>query len=838
MKKSWLIRSLAILLVFCSLVSFVWADESEDKNFLFGTFAEHTDFLPELPPEDRMLTDSFYYSDDWFLEDPSVRNDALALISMQLIDSMEEGELGGYGAVLLSKLGFEEIGCNGFLTENPDDLAYTWARKSLDDCILVVIRVQSYALDLFTKTKGWKQNFTINGEDAKGEHYAYAKAVGLMIDGIAELGKGEKVKYWITGQSRGGGLANLISAKLPDLLGSSNAGIYAYTFEAPATVDPDYITDPEKYNYIHNYVCSDDVVTRIPMWGMTRYGNLYELKTPETDAGLEAELKKLGSKAAEKKIVPYDDMPLLIETLEARVSAAPGDLGDRSDYSRLRTESFTSAEGEVITVDYSYQESLVHLIGLIYSGNLRETSSTEDSAFLDRLISPVFALADAVHLENQGRYEESAPYYWKAAQGFHPIYAELVPNGADYLSETDFFALLRLLGPIIIDIEYERTDDPESDVVSYLTPLLNIVDGAASMVYSHHFDTIIARLKTLAPQPDLDSIDLPVEEPCAEDAASKAPEEVKDFISSLNQDWLSVDAAWDTSDTVLADSSMYYLDVNLHAIGHLVPEDFTFTIQGKAPIDEPAVAYKDGASEIHAVWEFAVNAPDFVQILFDEDSISPIEVPRGQCLKYIEAPVPFSEDASLQFTGWHLDDGTPWEEIFTVADETHVSASWIHRIDNIRIDFALPSSGETFAAPTVPADALYFISESHVFNENWEEVTAADAGNYELCLYVRGAEDHAEFVFDAPDVDDPDWLVYDGKATVNGAAVKAEYLIDEGSPYLVIYYPFTVSAPSESIEEPVESVPERPVWPWIAAGVAVVVLVLLVLVWKFRRNAR
>ena len=41
--------------------------------------------------EARTLTDSYYYSDDWFGEDPGVRNDSLALMSMQLVAGAVEG---------------------------------------------------------------------------------------------------------------------------------------------------------------------------------------------------------------------------------------------------------------------------------------------------------------------------------------------------------------------------------------------------------------------------------------------------------------------------------------------------------------------------------------------------------------------------------------------------------------------------------------------------------------------------------------------------------------------------------------------------------------------------
>ena len=86
---------------------------------------------------------------------------------------------------------------------------------------------------------------------------------------------------------RGGALANLIAAKLPGKLGTANKGVYAYTFESPATTDASLaLTGSGQYSYIHNYLSGDDIVPLLPMWGMVRYGNEYELKSEETELAL------------------------------------------------------------------------------------------------------------------------------------------------------------------------------------------------------------------------------------------------------------------------------------------------------------------------------------------------------------------------------------------------------------------------------------------------------------------------------------------------------------------------------------------------------------------------
>ena len=55
------------------------------------------------------LTDDYYYDEEWFSEDSSKRNDALALLSMQLTASALEYDQEGLCVEFLKKLGFSDI---------------------------------------------------------------------------------------------------------------------------------------------------------------------------------------------------------------------------------------------------------------------------------------------------------------------------------------------------------------------------------------------------------------------------------------------------------------------------------------------------------------------------------------------------------------------------------------------------------------------------------------------------------------------------------------------------------------------------------------------------------
>lgn len=80
--------------------------------------------------------------------------------------------------------------------------------------------------------------------------------------------------YWVTGHSRGAGIANLIGAKLE----REGKRAFTYTFAAPNTAR---ISNSEALSYrsIFNLVNTDDLVCYLPMegWGYTRYGRTARL---------------------------------------------------------------------------------------------------------------------------------------------------------------------------------------------------------------------------------------------------------------------------------------------------------------------------------------------------------------------------------------------------------------------------------------------------------------------------------------------------------------------------------------------------------------------------------
>ena len=437
--------------------------------------------------DQKIIKDTYYYSDDWFGDKPEKDNEELALASMQLVGSAVTDDADGTSAAFLKSMGFEDVGFSDFASQDPDDFNYTWGRKTLDDgTTLVAVAVQSSTPDQNLKKKGWKQNFIVNGDSTEGDHFAYQRAVGKMIEGIAALGEGDKVKYWITGHSRGGGIANVLAAKLPEKLGDKNAGIFAYTFEAPATTD-ESMSGSGDYGYIHNYLCGDDFITMIPGWGMTRYGDSHEVLDKKRDEGLSDELAALGSDEADQKmrIIVQDDA----DRLAANIAAA---IPSREDYSKQRTDKVTASDGTVHEITYTYQDSLVRFMDFIFSGDGDPENSPVKKLMTrkDDVMDSASHLAEGLRLADAGKDPSSE--YWTAAEGIYAVMQET--DTAGDLTEEELYTILVFAAPVLVEIP-EGGGEPSYEL---LTDLAGYTDD---LIYSHQFDTMIARLKLMAPEP-------------------------------------------------------------------------------------------------------------------------------------------------------------------------------------------------------------------------------------------------------------------------------------------------------------------------------------------------
>ncbi len=139
--------------------------------------------------------------------------------------------------------------------------------------IAVAVRGNGYADE-------WGSNFEI-GDGSR--HRGFEKSAKQVTDGIMEYIESQipadtRVKFWITGFSRGAAVANvtahnLNTAILDGTLSALPDDVFAYTFESPRTVttdEPGFDGDKNIFNIVN----PTDLVTQIPPaeWGYVRYG--------------------------------------------------------------------------------------------------------------------------------------------------------------------------------------------------------------------------------------------------------------------------------------------------------------------------------------------------------------------------------------------------------------------------------------------------------------------------------------------------------------------------------------------------------------------------------------
>ncbi|MBR3124110.1 MAG: hypothetical protein IKF42_01575 [Mogibacterium sp.] len=478
-------RVMALMLVMLMTAgTFMLTGCGKSYEYIFGDVEWLSTYKEKSSDTDtKTIKDTFYYSNDWFSDNPSSENKELALASMQLIASCVNDDADGTGAAFLRNMGFEEVGFSDFASDDPGDCNYTWARRSVGDSTLVAVVMQSVNRDWKLRNKAWKQNFTVNepgNPDPSGEHYAYAEAADKIVDDVTALAGEGPATFWIMGQSRGGAIANVLAVRLQEKL--DKAKIFAYTFESPATVDAN---DAGSYKNIHNYICSDDIVTHIPMWGMTRYGVMHDLKTKETDGKLAETLEALGSDAAGMKarIVTDDVVARLSENLGTMVSS-------RAEYSTERTDSWTDSEGKSHELTYSCQDAFVKLMDLVFNENSSGSLFERLASKKGDLEGSIGHLVEGVKAGAAGK--DPSAEYWEAATAMYAVLNDT--DGGLPISEEDLYEVLRFAAPALITVP-EDGGEPDAEL------LTDVIGYNRELIYSHQFDTIIARLKILAPAP-------------------------------------------------------------------------------------------------------------------------------------------------------------------------------------------------------------------------------------------------------------------------------------------------------------------------------------------------
>ena len=800
MKRNWFKR-LSVLLAAAMLTSLLPGFAlAAEPGYRYGTLQYFSSITQEY------VGDTFYYTDQWFLGDPARRNDGLALVSAQLAAAVTDDPQ--YGLDLLTQLGFE-ASAHRFDSELPDDCAYVMGTKTIQadgrDRTLIAVAFQGTAYG----GKGWRQNVTVNGGRIPSyDHAAFASAAKAFAADYEKLFPRGDVILWITGQSRGGAVANAAAA---GFLGRANHPVvFGYTFESPAVTDNPG-AHAAKYGGIQNYLCDDDLVTMLPMWGMTRYGQEIQYNSADV-ADVAAELKNRNEGAC-PYAREYDAEPEGKGLLDSLVRALAGVVPTRADYTRLNIDRFT-ADGASTEVRFTYQSGLQALCHLVFDGEGDTVGRL--LPLLDQLGELTYsgleeAYASARDPSNGDALRSDAVQRrWRAAGALYDAVTEA--GAAPGFSREDLYALLKLVSPFLVNADAVKDAgwtlpayNPEAVMESSdLSAAEELFTQSPTLFFSHHSDVILARLRLLAPAPEMENVSLTMPDPKAGDGAAAAPDALVKNATGLNRDWLTVqEAGWQTEDTVLADNKVYYLSVTLAAAGHTVPADLSFTVNGKNPL-KLETAYQDGKALVTGVWKVTLGSPARFTVRYDANghgaAPAAASMDAGTVLRYAaESPdlgTVKDSGGAWRFDGWFDPSGTTWEKV-TVQRDLTLRARWLRSVDEISLTYAIPhvgDSGGRLLAIAGPTDAPYRVTETALHNAHFDTVTSI-AGTDELRLSFKVILPGEDLLFPVRD-DGHGFREYAGSLTVNGETIPVYYFDfakDDGTReiYLSAEYSFT-----------------------------------------------
>ena len=235
----------------------------------------------------KVLTSSASYSDRYFYGKATAENVKLAKLSMLASAATYDRE---YALALMESLKFvgrtyKQVPVTK--TDN-DHVSYAIGHKTINGFEVIAVWIRGTGMDY-----EWVSNFNMGtGKTHAGFSAAEAelwKSVNAYIrrKNLSDA----KLKFWITGHSRGAAVGNLFAKRMTDRYGSSK--VYAYTFATPRVSTAAKKTG---YSNIRNYLNSGDYITELPPkeWNYKRYGTDITFRNASKNAMKAAFKEKTG----------------------------------------------------------------------------------------------------------------------------------------------------------------------------------------------------------------------------------------------------------------------------------------------------------------------------------------------------------------------------------------------------------------------------------------------------------------------------------------------------------------------------------------------------------------
>jgi len=282
----------------------ITAGNNEEYDVLRGFSA----FPSYLDPE-RDLVLPYYYSDGYFFDDPKTYNSHLATFALHLIGAAADSNIGGtedysykFNNVkdMMIAMGCRDedvwISPSYIVKPTTDSIGVAIGKKTIKssagEYTLVPISIRSWGYE-----SEWGSNVTLNGSNVTtdgGEASGFKDAATQVVQAVksyagnygldAQLSQG-KVKFLVTGYSRGGATANIASKMLTDTYGELSDKykakpnqVFGYCFAVPQggadLTDNSLKRNRTGYHNIHNIINNVDLVPFVApsQMGFKHYG--------------------------------------------------------------------------------------------------------------------------------------------------------------------------------------------------------------------------------------------------------------------------------------------------------------------------------------------------------------------------------------------------------------------------------------------------------------------------------------------------------------------------------------------------------------------------------------
>ena len=226
--------------------------EIKEPEVLTGEF----EYGATKPSDTTIYKSTYYYSDGYFLESSTTKNAHRRTISASLsfTTAQSPSKNGKLTKELLEKIGFTDIVTADMNVATVDSLGTVIAHKKVNDydLIAVVIRGSDYGREMINNIKMGKTG------DSQGISESAKKLMTRISKYISDYSLTTANKIWISGYSRGGGVADLAGQYMNNDLESYYTtfdDFYVYTFEA-VSASLKYTA----YKNIHNVLSNDDPI--------------------------------------------------------------------------------------------------------------------------------------------------------------------------------------------------------------------------------------------------------------------------------------------------------------------------------------------------------------------------------------------------------------------------------------------------------------------------------------------------------------------------------------------------------------------------------------------------